>query len=96
MPIGVDMTEEPKAGGIQVDVWGGTLHQNLMEEHLFEDWKDAADLIQSRVEAGCLCNVLHTDYRPPAGEQAEAMEAALTALAIEHLGLAPREGEGGA
>lgn len=90
------MTEQQKPGGIQVDVWGGTLHQTLMEEHLFEDWKDAADLIQSRVEAGCLCNVSHTDYRPPAEEQAEAMEAALAALAINHLGLVPGEGEGGA
>lgn len=75
----------PPQGLIQVDVWGGTLHQNLIEECLFESWQDAMDHVREMVEAGCLCNILHTDYRMPEAEKNAAMEAVLAGLAAEHL-----------
>ena len=57
---------------IQIDVWGGDLHQNLVREHFAEDWAKASALIEAEVEAGCLVNVLHLDFKCPPDKGQEA------------------------
>lgn len=50
---------------ILIDVWGGDCHQNLVESRDFEndEWPIALEMVRERVEAGCLCNVLHLDFQ---------------------------------
>lgn len=44
---------------------GGEAHQNLVESEEFSSgqWSEALSLIESRVETGLLCNVLHLDFQ---------------------------------
>lgn len=53
---------------IQVDIWGGKLHQRLAESRTFEEWPDALGYIQKHVDAGNLANVLATDFKAPKKE----------------------------
>ena len=66
---------------ILVDVWAGDLHQSLVETGQFDDFEEAADFMRERVDAGMLCNVLHTDFKAPA----EKVEEQKKALAGEYL-----------
>jgi hypothetical protein len=50
---------------IQVDVWGGDLHQRHVSEHYFDSFQKAVNLISEQIEAGNLCNILHTDFVAP-------------------------------
>ena len=63
---------------IQIDVWAGELHQDHVGSHHTDDWPAAAEFMQAQVDAGMLCNVLHTDFKAPPERVAE-MEAALAA-----------------
>lgn len=66
-------------GRIQIDIWGGDMHQRLVREHLVDNWTAAFSIIRDAVEAGLLANVLHTDFKAP-----ESMaDAALLALIAE-------------
>ena len=56
---------------IQVDVWGGDLHQYHVSKHQFDDFESAAKLMGEQIEAGNLCNVLHTDFIAPPERIAE-------------------------
>lgn len=58
---------------IQIDFWGGDLHQSLVRSHSTSCWKEAAQMIECEVEAGNLANVLHTDFKAPAGAANDAM-----------------------
>ena len=51
------------AGEIQIDVWAGEHHQSLVREYFVKNWHEAASIIEREVEAGMLCNVLHTDFK---------------------------------
>lgn len=62
---------------IQVDVWGGDLHQNHVACERFENWEAASTYMMRRIDEGHLCNVLHTDFKAPperAAEMAGAMK----------------------
>lgn len=61
---------------IQIDVWAGKEHQSLVREHFVDQWSDAARIIEQEVEAGMLCNVLHTDFKTQSSEANEAAYAA--------------------
>lgn len=50
---------------IQIDTWGGDLHQNHVGTDYFDYWQEALKFVQERVEEGHLCNVLHTDFKAP-------------------------------
>lgn len=63
---------------IQVDVWGGELHQSHIGCLKTDDWQEAFTFIETQVEGGMLCNVLHTDFKAPPERVAEA-EIALAA-----------------
>ena len=63
---------------IQVDVWSGDLHHQHAGTREFSEWEDASTFMAEMVEAGMLCNVLHTDFKAPAERVSEA-EAALAA-----------------
>lgn len=68
------MTDKPTdKATIQVDVWGGELHQTHMTADLFAGWGDAFAHIRTMVDAGCLCNILHTDFKAPPGKADAAM-----------------------
>lgn len=54
-------------GRIQIDIWGGDMHQRLVREHLVDNWSTAFPIIQEAVDAGLLANVLHTDFKAPEG-----------------------------
>jgi hypothetical protein len=68
---------------IKVDVWGGDLHQNHISEHNFDNFADAATLVNCQIEAGNLCNVLHTDFIAPPERVAEQEAAMALRLALE-------------
>lgn len=55
----------------QVDVWGGDLHQNHLGAKQYDDWAQVSDFIGPLVDAGLLCNVLHTDFQAPPERVAE-------------------------
>ena len=59
-----------------VDVWGGDVHQHLIESAQFDNFEDAFDFMNDRVESGMLCNVLHTDFKAP-DEKVKACEQKL-------------------
>lgn len=61
---------------LQIDVWSGELHQNHAGTFRTDDWEKAADFMEQQVDAGMLCNVIHTDFKAPPERLAEA-EAAL-------------------
>lgn len=67
---------------IQIDVWGGDLHQSLVRERVAESWTEAAAIIETEVEAGMLCNVMHSDYKCPES-RVDEMNAAMAQLAAE-------------
>ncbi len=67
------------SGRIQIDLWGGDLHQNHVDCRLVDDWPSAFPVIQEAVEAGLLANVLHLDFKVP-GERQEEVNAAFRAL----------------
>lgn len=50
---------------IQVDIWGGDLHQRLVRSYEETDWKRVAEIVECEVEAGMLVNILHTDFKCP-------------------------------
>lgn len=56
---------------IQVDVWAGYLHQKLAVRQNFDSWAEASAFIEQQVEAGMLCNVLHTDFKSPGERKVE-------------------------
>lgn len=60
---------------IQIDLWGGDLHQNLVQTHRLDDWAEAFDLVQEAAETGLLVNLLHLDFRAPAHRFEEQREA---------------------
>lgn len=43
---------------IIVDVWGGELHQELIEHHVCNSWADVFALVRKVVERGDLANVV--------------------------------------
>jgi hypothetical protein len=65
---------------IQIDIWGGDLHQKLCETKTVDDWTEASKIIEQYVEAGMLVNVLHIDFKTPLERQNE-VNAAMTKLA---------------
>lgn len=67
---------------IQIDTWGGDLHQNHVGVDHFDDWGEATKFIQERVEEGHLCNVLHTDFQAPEQRVNEAKALLATQLRI--------------
>ena len=66
------------SGRIQIDLWGGDLHQNLVDSRLAEGWDEAARIIRDSVEGGLLANVLHLDFKTPE-ERLDEMNAAIRA-----------------
>jgi hypothetical protein len=56
----------------QIDVWGGDLHQRHIGTKHLEDWPKAVDFMAPLIDAGMLCNVLHTDFQCPPERVAEA------------------------
>ena len=66
------------ANKIQVDVWAGDMHQKHAAAEEFDTWAEAAQFMEQQVEAGLLCNVLHTDFKTPP-ERVEEMTAAVLA-----------------
>ena len=56
----------------QVDSWGGDLHQRHLGAKRFDHFEEAAKFMESQVDAGLLCNVLHTDFKAPPERVAEA------------------------
>ena len=60
---------------IQIDIWGGILHQSLVREYLVASWVEASEIIEREVEGGMLANVLHTDFKAPADMADAANEA---------------------
>lgn len=60
----------------QIDVWGGDLHQNHLGAKHCETWAQTADFMAPLIDAGLLCNVLHTDFKAPP-ERVEEMEKEL-------------------
>lgn len=64
---------------IIVDIWGGDLHQNYVKRLEFDAWPDAASAIEAEVEAGLLCNVLHSDFKCP-DDKVEVANVAMSAL----------------
>ena len=56
---------------IQVDVWSGDLHQEHAGFSQFDDWQGASDFMAPLIDAGLLCNVLHTDFKAPPERIAE-------------------------
>lgn len=63
-----------KPAFIQIDVWGGDLHQSLIRSYSVSSWRQASPIIAREVEAGNLANVLHTDFKAPAGAADAAIE----------------------
>ena len=63
-----------KPSHIQIDIWGGDMHMNLIRSRSTSCWKEAAQIIEREVEAGNLANVLHTDFKAPAGAADAAMQ----------------------
>lgn len=49
----------------QVDIWAGDLHQRHIGCETFDEWAEAAIFMQQHVDAGLLCNILHTDFKAP-------------------------------
>lgn len=62
----------------QIDVWGGDLHQRHLGIRQCNTWAQVADFIGPLVDAGLLCNVLHTDFKAPS-ERISEMEKELAA-----------------
>lgn len=60
----------------QVDVWAGDLHQEHVGATSFDTWAEAADFMGPLVDAGLLCNTLHSDFKAPP-ERVRAAEESL-------------------
>lgn len=58
---------------IQIDIWGGDLHTDLVREYAVKTWQEAAAIIEDEAEAGMLVNVLHTDFKAPADKADTAL-----------------------
>jgi len=65
---------------IQVDLWGGDLHQAFIDTKSFETLTDAVVFIQEALDCGQLVNLLHTDFRVPEHRGAEENAAMLALL----------------
>jgi hypothetical protein len=66
---------------IQVDVWGGDLHQNLVREHICTKWSEVFTIIENECETGNLVNILCLDFKVPESRRAEMDLAIVRALA---------------
>lgn len=66
---------------IQIDVWGGDLHQNFVRRHKTDSWLSATKIIENEVETGFLVNVLHSDFKFPPERQGEVDEALASVVA---------------
>jgi len=58
-----------------IDVWAGEVHQSHVGTLTTESWEDACKFIEQQVEAGMLCNILHTDFKAPPDRRGEAERA---------------------
>lgn len=65
---------------IQVDTWGGDLHQRHVSQNTFETWEAASEFMRLRIDEGHLCNVLDADFKAPPGRAEEAEAAMLKQL----------------
>jgi ribosomal protein S11 len=61
----------------QVDFWGGDMHTEEAGTLEFAGWAAAAEAMRTAVDAGLLCNVLHTDFKAPPGAAEAAMRKLL-------------------
>jgi hypothetical protein len=59
----------------QVDAWGGDLHQRHHSTELCDTWAEASALMEPLIDAGMLCNVMHTDFKAPPERVAEMGKA---------------------
>lgn len=59
----------------QIDVWSGDLHQRHFNTLRTEVWAVASTFMEEQVEAGNLCNILHTDFIAPDDRVEEQMVA---------------------
>lgn len=60
---------------VQVDVWGGDLHQRLVRSFTCESWAEVAKITETECEAGNLVNVLCLDFKTPPDRQSEVDQA---------------------
>jgi hypothetical protein len=56
---------------IQVDVWGGELHQFLVRSSICHDWADVSQMVETECESGQLVNILCLDFKTPPERQHE-------------------------
>lgn len=66
---------------IQVDVWGGDLHQKIIREHICTKWSEVFEITERECEAGNLINILCIDFKVPESRRLEMDLAILRALA---------------
>lgn len=64
----------------QVDVWSGDLHTDHVASNCFEDWSDVASFMNPLIDAGLLCNVLHSDFKAPPERVKEIEQQLLAGL----------------
>lgn len=69
----------------QIDFWGGELHQNHVAEYYAAEWSDAQQQMKEAVDAGLLCNVLHTDFICPP-EKKEKQKSLLAKYLVSDAG----------
>ena len=65
---------------IQVDVWGGDLHQNLVQEYICTRWFEVFEITERECESGNLINILCLDFKVPEARRAEMNLAIVRAL----------------
>ncbi|WP_347139468.1 hypothetical protein [Paracoccus sp. SSK6] len=65
---------------ILIDIWGGDLHQRLIESKLTDDWDEVQRVTRDAVDTGLLVNVVHTDFIPPDALADEALEEILAVV----------------
>jgi hypothetical protein len=68
---------------IQIDVWGGDMHTELVREHQAKSWTQAAKIIEQEVETGMLVNVLHIDFKAPADLAQETIDRIVRGLGYD-------------
>jgi hypothetical protein len=66
---------------IQVDVWGGDLHQKLVQEYICTRWSEVFEITERECVAGNLINILCLDLKVPESRRAEMDLAIVRALA---------------
>lgn len=59
----------------KIDVWSGELHQKHCGFEQFNDWDMACNFMLEQVEAGNLCNILHSDFIAPAHKREDTEKA---------------------